>query len=148
MGAAAAAGAPLPVVVVIDPLIGHACGLLNGWIVTTFAVPAIIVTIGTMSLYRGICYIALRDQAYRTYPEGFEYFGQGYVSWVVSVEFCLFLDLALIFRLVLHKTAFGCRVYAIGNNPTAALISGIDVARHRLVLFALVGLMAGRAWRS
>jgi rhamnose transport system permease protein len=145
MGAAAAAGAPLPVVVVMGPLVGLACGLLNGWIVTTFAVPAIIITIGTMTLYRGICFIALRDQAYRTYPEGFEYFGQGYVFWVVSFEFCLFLVLALIFGLVLHKTAFGRRVYAIGNNPTAALFSGIDVARHRLVLFALVDLMAGLA---
>lgn len=145
MGAAAAAGAPLPVVAVIGPLVGLACGLLNGWIVTTFAVPAIIVTIGTMSLYRGIAYIALGDQAYRTYPPGFDYFGQGYVFWVVSFEFCLFVLLTVAFGVLLHRTVFGRRVYAIGNNPTAALFSGIDVQRHRLVLFALVGLMAGLA---
>jgi ribose/xylose/arabinose/galactoside ABC-type transport system permease subunit len=65
MGAAAAAGAPLPVLIVVGPLVGLACGLLNGWLVTRFSVPAIIVTIGTMSLYRGISFIALGDQAYR-----------------------------------------------------------------------------------
>src|SRR4051812_7005684 len=64
---AAAAGAPLPVLIVVGPLVGLACGLLNGWLVTRFSVPAIIVTIGTMSLYHGISFIALGDQAYRTY---------------------------------------------------------------------------------
>src|SRR4051794_28349547 len=127
MGAAAAAGAPLPVLVVVGPLIGLVCGTFNGWLVTRFSVPAIIVTIGTMSLYRGISFIALGDQAYRTYPDGFDYFGQGYVFWVVSFEFFLFLVLTVAFGLVLHKTAFGRRIYVIGNNPTAALFSGIDV---------------------
>jgi rhamnose transport system permease protein len=145
MGAAAAAGAPLPVLIVVGPLVGLACGLLNGWLVTRFSVPAIIVTIGTMSLYRGISFIALGDQAYRTYPDGFDYFGQGYVFWVVSFEFFLFLVLTAAFGWVLHKTAFGRRIYAIGNNPTAALFSGIDVQRHRLILFSLVGLMSGLA---
>jgi rhamnose transport system permease protein len=145
MGAAAAAGAPMPVLLVVGPAVGLACGLLNGWLVTRFAVPAIIVTIGTMSLYRGISYIALGDQAYRTYPDGFDYFGQGYVFWVVSFEFCLFVVLTVLFGVLLHKTSFGRRVYAIGNNPTAALFSGIDVERHRLLLFGLVGLMSGLA---
>jgi rhamnose transport system permease protein len=57
-----AAGAPLPVLIVVGPLVGLACGLLNGWLVTRFSVPAIIVTIGTMSLYRGISFIALDDR--------------------------------------------------------------------------------------
>jgi len=145
MGAAAVAGAPAPVLLLIGPLVGMACGLLNGWVVTRFAVPAIIVTIGTMSLYRGISYIALGDQAYRQYPPGFDYFGQGYAFWIVPFEFCVFLVLAVVFGVVLHKTDFGRRIYAVGNNPTAALFSGIDVERHRLILFALVGLMSGLA---
>lgn len=145
MGAAAAAGAPMPVLLVIGPVVGLACGLLNGWLVTRFAVPAIIVTIGTMSLYRGISYIALGDQAYREYPDGFDYFGQGYAFWIVPFEFCVLLLLAVVFGVLLHKTNFGRRVFAIGNNPTAALFSGIDVERHRLLLFALVGLMSGLA---
>jgi rhamnose transport system permease protein len=145
MGAAAAAGASAPVLFVLGPLVGLVCGYFNGWLVTTFAVPSIIVTIGTMSLYRGLCYIALGDQAYKTYPPGFDYFGQGYVVGVISFEFCLFLILTVIFGLVLHRTSFGRRVFAIGNNPTAALFSGVDVQRYRLILFVLVGLFSGLA---
>ena len=145
MGAAAAAGAPMAVLILVGPLVGLACGLLNGWLVTRFAVPALIVTIGTMSLYRGIAYIALGDQAYRTYPEGFDFLGQGYAFWIVPFEFCVFLVLALAFGVALHRTSFGRKIFALGNNPVAALFSGIDVARHRLILFALVGLMSGLA---
>ena len=145
MGAAAAAGLPTGALVVVGLAVGTACGLFNGWLVTTFGVPAIIVTIGTMSLFRGICYIVLGEQAYRTYPESFAYFGQGYVWGPLTFEFALFLGLTLVFGLLLHRTSFGRRIYAIGNNPTAALFSGVDVGRHRLVLFGLVGLMSGLA---
>lgn len=145
MGAAAAAGLPTGALVVVGLSVGTACGLFNGWLVTTFGVPAIIVTIGTMSLFRGICYIVLGEQAYRTYPESFAYFGQGYVWGPLTFEFALFLGLTLVFGLLLHRTSFGRRIYAIGNNPTAALFSGVDVGRHRLVLFGLVGLMSGLA---
>ena len=87
MGAAAAAGAPTLALVPLGALVGLACGALNGWLVTRFAVPALIVTIGTMSLYRGIAFIVLGDQAYRSYPPGFAFLGQGYlaVNWEASV---------------------------------------------------------------
>ena len=98
-----------------------------------------------MSLYRGIAYIVLGDGVYRNYPDGFAFFGQGYVWGVLSFEFVLFLVLAAIFGVLLHKTTFGRRIYAIGNNPTAALFSGINVKRHRLFLFTLVGMFAGIA---
>ncbi len=145
MGAAAAAGAPTPMLVVIGLVVGALCGACNGWLVTFFGVPALIVTIGTMSLYRGIAYIVLGEQAYKNYPDSFAYFGQGYVAWVLSFEFVLFLALSLIFWVFLHRTSFGRRIFAIGHNPTAALFSGIDVARHRLIVFTLVGLMCGVA---
>jgi rhamnose transport system permease protein len=63
----------------------------------------------------------------------------------LSFEFALFILLAAAFTFLLHKTNFGRRTYAIGNNPTGAWFSGINVKRHNLVLFALVGLMAGLA---
>jgi rhamnose transport system permease protein len=108
-------------------------------------VPSIVVTIGTMSLYRGIAYVVLGDQVYRTYPPGFDYFGQGYVFWVVSFEFALFVVLAVIFGVTLHRTVFGRQIYAIGNNAVAAQFSGIRVDRIRRILFILTGLMSGVA---
>ncbi|HJS85308.1 MAG TPA: ABC transporter permease [Acetobacteraceae bacterium] len=145
MGAAAVAGAPTGVLAVIGLLVGLASGAFNGWLVTTFGAPSIIVTIGTMSLFRGISYIVLGDQVYNSYPEAFAYFGQGYVAWVLSFEFCLFVALTVAFGLLLHRTSFGRRVFAIGNNATAALFAGIDVRRYRMSLFMLVGLLAGLA---
>ncbi len=146
MGAAATAvGAGPPELLLIGLAVGLLAGLVNGWLVTRFQLPSIVVTIGTMSLYRGISYIILGDQAYGSYPAGFEYFGQGYVVWVFSFEFLLFLALALVFGILLHKTSFGRRTFAIGQAPEAARFAGIDVERHKLILFALVGLMSGLA---
>jgi rhamnose transport system permease protein len=59
--------------------VGLLCGLFNGILVTRFNLSSIVITIGTMSLYRGITYILLGDQALNHYPESFAWFGQGYV---------------------------------------------------------------------
>lgn len=145
MGAAAQAGAGVPVLVLTGLGVGVLCGAFNGVLVTRFGLPSIVVTIGTMSLFRGISYIVLGDQAYRSYPPGFAFFGQGYVAWVISFEFVLFAVLALAYGILLHRTTFGRAVLAIGNNPTGALFSGIRVARVKFVLFLMTGLMAGVA---
>ena len=145
MGAAAAAGAGVPVLVIIGLAVGLACGAVNGVLVTRMGLPSIVVTIGTMSLFRGISYIVLGDQAYRTYPAEFAYFGQGYVWWVISFELVLFFVLAAIYAVVLHLTNFGRAVYAIGNNAVGAEFSGIRVARVKFILFLLTGLMSGIA---
>ena len=65
--------------------------------------------------------------------------------WVVSFELVLFLGCALIYYFLLHRTNFGRRVFAIGNNPVAARFSGVRVARIKFVLFCLTGLMSGIA---
>jgi rhamnose transport system permease protein len=145
MGAAATTGANPATLVVIGLAVGLAAGAVNGFIVTRFKIPSIVVTIGTMSLFRGIAYVVLGDQVYRTYPPGFDWFGQGYVWWVFSFEFVLFLGLAVIFGIVLHRTVFGRRIYTIGNNPVAAQFSGVRVDRIRFILFLLTGLMSGLA---
>ncbi|AZQ65962.1 ABC transporter permease [Silicimonas algicola] len=145
MGAAVQAGAGTPVLVGIGLGTGLACGAVNGILVTRMGLPSIVVTIGTMSLFRGISYIALGDKVYKGYPSDFGYFGQGYVWWVFSFELVLFAILAVVYGVLLHKTNFGRAVYAIGNNPTAALFSGIRVQRVKFILFLLTGLMSGIA---
>ena len=81
MGAAASVGVGTPGLVAIALATGLACGAFNGLLVTRMGLPSIVVTIGTMSLFRGISYIVLGDGAYRDYPSDFSYFGQGYVFW-------------------------------------------------------------------
>lgn len=145
MGVALQFGADTPTLVVVGMLTGLICGAFNGALVTKLGLPSIVVTIGTMSLFRGISFIILGDKAYKGYPESFAYFGQGYVYWVISFEFVLFLGLALVYYVLLHKTNFGRYIYAIGNNPIAAQFSGVRVARVKFVLFCLTGIMAGVA---
>jgi rhamnose transport system permease protein len=145
MGAAVQAGAGTPVLIIVGIGAGLICGAFNGVLVTRWGLPSIVVTIGTMSLFRGISYIVLGDQAYRGYPSEFSFFGQGYVWWVISFEFVLFAIIALTYAVILHQTNFGRAVYAIGNNPTGALFSGIRVQRVKFILFLMTGLMSGIA---
>ena len=145
MGLAAQAGAGTPMLVVVGISVGIVAGLVNGAIVTRFAVPAIVVTIGTMSLYRGISYVILGDTSLSGYPSDFWILGQGYAYGLIPYEFILFLILAVIMAFVLHGTVIGRNIYAIGNNPTAAKFSGIPVDRYRLCLFTLNGAFAGLA---
>ncbi|MBY5357968.1 ABC transporter permease [Rhizobium leguminosarum] len=145
MGAAAQVGIGTPGLVAIGIGTGFACGIFNGVLVSVLKLPSIVVTIGTMSLFRGISYIVLGDQAYGKYPADFAYFGQGYVVWVFSFEFVLFIVLAILFAVLLHATNFGRQVYAIGNNDFAARFSGIPVERVKFILFLLTGVMSGIA---
>ena len=145
MGLALQYGAGTPALVAIGIGTGIACGAFNGFLVTGLKLPSIVVTIGTMSLFRGISFIILGDQSYKGYPASFSWFGQGYVWWVISFELVLFLVCAAIYFVVLHRTNFGRRVFAIGNNATAAQFSGVRVDRIKFVLFCLTGLMSGLA---
>jgi rhamnose transport system permease protein len=137
--------------------IGLLCGAFNGALVTRFRLPSIVVTIGTMSLFRGLTQVILGDQALRTYPQPFLDLGQSYfipmtetnIPWLfippVPLSFLIFLVLAVIFGIVLHKTAVGRRLFAIGSNPVAARFSGVPVDRLRFLLFALSGMLSGLA---
>jgi rhamnose transport system permease protein len=145
MGLVMTAGAGVPVIVLTGIATGLFCGAVNGALVAGLGLPSIVVTIGTMSLFRGIAFIVLGDQAFTGYPPAFGYFGQGYVGWVISFELVLFAGAAVVYWALLQRTSFGRMVYAIGNNATAARFSGIRVDRVRFILFLLTGLMSGIA---
>ncbi|MBT0959041.1 ABC transporter permease [Alphaproteobacteria bacterium KMM 3653] len=145
MGLAMQHGAGTPELVTIGLIVGLLCGAFNGFFVTVLGLPSIVVTIGTMSLFRGISYIILGDDSFRGYPSSFAWFGQGYIYWVFTVEMLFFVIIAVAYAVLLHKTNFGRAVYAIGNNPTGAMFSGIRVQRIKFILFLLTGLMSGIA---
>ena len=145
MGLALQYGADTPVLVAVGVGVGIVCGAFNGFLVTVLKLPSIVVTIGTMSLFRGVAFIVLGDQSFKGYPKSFSWFGQGYVWWVISFELVLFLVCAAIYWVLLHRTNFGRRIFAIGNNDVAAQFSGVRVDRIKFILFCLTGLMSGIA---
>ncbi|MCY4744490.1 ABC transporter permease [Pelomonas sp. UHG3] len=152
MGLAMQAGAPLPMMVLAALATGAACGALNGWLVTRRGLPSIVVTIGTLSLYRGLALVLLGDQAITGYPEALSVLGNGTlgeligVEWlIVPIEFAIALLFAVGVAVWMHRTVHGRRVYAIGSNPVAARFSGIAADRYRLGLFVFAGLAAALA---
>ena len=127
-------------------LLGTVGGMLNGYLIAKIRLPALVVTLGTYAFYRGLAYGFLGDQAARGYPEAFTYFGQGKVfGSLVPFSVALFLFMAVVFGLVLHRTTFGRYLYSIGNNENATNYSGIPVAKIKFILYTLSGFMASLA---
>jgi rhamnose transport system permease protein len=145
MGFAAQAGADWLVLLLVGVGTGTLCGFLNGFLVVRFAVPSIAITLGTMSLFRGIAQAVLGDTALTAYPESFGNLGQGYALPNLPISFVTFLILAVCVGVFLARTRWGRNLYAIGNNPDAARFSGIPVNQYRLALFTFSGTLAGLA---
>ncbi|MBP8214102.1 MAG: ABC transporter permease [Propionivibrio sp.] len=152
MGLAKNAGAGPMLIVLVGLGSGALCGALNGFLITRFALPSIVVTIGTLSLYRGTALVILGDGAITGYPPALSTLGNGYIGdliglpWLqIPIEFAIFVIAAIIIGVVLHKTIIGRRIYSIGANPIASRFSGIAVNRYRLMLFIFVGTFAGLA---
>jgi rhamnose transport system permease protein len=145
MGLGAAQGLGTASVAGIGLGTGLLAGCVNGALVTLGRVPAIVATIGTMTLFRGAAYAVLGDRVLKDYPDSFAAFGQGYLIGPVSIELALFIVFALLFGLFLHKTRWGRAIFAIGANPVASRFAGLAVNRYRFALFALTGLFSGLA---
>ena len=132
--------------VAVALIVSVLAGLLNGVLIAKMRLPALAVTLGTLSFYRGLAYVLLGDQAARDYPPEFTYLGQGTLgNTQIPFSLLLFAVLALVFGLVLHKTTFGRYLYAIGNNEAATRYSGVPVARIKIIIFVLSAVMAAIA---
>ncbi|MCE1253326.1 MAG: ABC transporter permease [Anaerolineae bacterium] len=127
-------------------ILGTLGGLLNGTLIAKLKLPPLVVTLGTYAFYRGIAYVMLGDQAARNYPAEFTYLGQGKIpGTLIPFSVLLFIVLAIIFSLILHKTAFGRYLFTIGNNENASHFSGVPVDAVKMSIYALSGFMAALA---
>jgi len=139
-------GVPLAVAIPLVIGLGALGGLLNGLLVTAVRLPSLVVTLGTLALFRGLALITLGSQAVSTFPPEFNAFGFGnvpgtFIPWPLVV----FAVLAVVLGILLHGTTFGRRIYAVGKNPEAARFSGIRVGRLKTGLFVLSGTVAALA---
>ncbi|MFL9891026.1 ABC transporter permease [Paraburkholderia sp. RL17-381-BIF-C] len=139
-------GLPMPLVIVLVLIAGSLAGLLNGLVIVKLNLPSLAVTIGTLALFRGLAYVLLGDQAVADFPAAYTAFGMDTVgSSFIPLPFVIVIVGAVVFTVLLQSTAFGRSLYAIGANPTAAAFSGIEVAKIRLRLFVLSGVMSALA---
>ena len=136
--------APFIVVVFTGLAVGTVCGAINGFILTKFTeLPPMIVTLATQIIFRGIAEIILGSGGSITMSnlDGFNAIG-GKVGKVPYILF-LVLILAVIFALVLGKSTFGRRVYAIGTNRLTAYYSGVHVQKIRMIIYTVMGTVSG-----
>ncbi len=141
-----AAGVPLEVAIPAVLIVGAVGGLLNGVFVALGGLPSLVVTLGTLALFRGMALIVLGPRGVSDFPPTFTELGFGHVpGTLIPWPFVIFLGLALVLGVVLHRTWVGRQIYAIGRNTGAARFSGVRVTRVRIGLFMLIGLIAAVA---
>lgn len=126
-------------------IFGGLLGLLNGVLVTTLRLPAIIVTLGTFSMFQGLSLVVNNSRAVVPPNQESSYFTaiSAKLFGVLPVPAAVFLVLAVVMHLVLHRSRFGYRVQAVGSNPEAAELAGISNARVRLQTLVLMGAICG-----
>lgn len=121
-------------IILISLALGALFGLFNGLIVTRMRIPAFIATLATMNIIRGLA---------RYWSNGISMpYGPGLVP---AVPFCTFIVLVIIFSILMNRTRFGRQIYAIGDNATAAHLSGINVKRIKTIAFMLCAMLSSIA---
>ncbi len=146
VGVLVQAGWSLPLAALVAVLVGAGCGLLNGYLVAYVGLPSLAVTIGTLALFRGIAVGLLGTKAVTDFPDRWTSLATDRIS---GTQFPLvtipIVVLIAGFAVLLHATPFGRGVYDIGRSIDTAHFSGVAVARTKLVLFLLSGVVSAFA---
>jgi rhamnose transport system permease protein len=141
---AALPGLPLPLLILCALLIGLLLGAINGLLVWKLDMPSIVVTLGTLTIYRGATFLLSggawvnADQmspAFINFQRG-SLLGLPVLSWIAILVIAAFW-------LVMTRTPLGRSIYAIGVNPTASVYAGINVGRTKFIAFCISGMVAG-----
>lgn len=127
--------------IVIALVVGAIGGSLNGFLVAQVGLPSIAVTIGTLTMFRGIAEVLLGQSEVSGFPPSLETVGISPIFLHLAYPFFFFLVLAAIYWVVVHRTAFGRSLYAIGLNTEAAFFAGIRVKRTKFLLYVVSGVI-------
>lgn len=134
---------PIALAAGIALLLGLAGGALNGSLIARFNLPPLIVTLATFSLFRGVAEGMTRGiENYSGFAPGFLFLGQGYIGGIFPTQLILLVVAVAACAWVLHRTAFGRSLYAIGHSPEGARYAGIDVGRKLFLVYLFSGLAA------
>lgn len=125
-------------------LVGASCGLVNGLLVTVTKMPSFIATLGTMSAFGGITLELMHGNPIAVLDSGFDHIGQ---SKLAGIPLPVYITIAIfvIFGVILARTRFGRFVYASGDNPEAAALSGVPVNRVKVMAFVISGVLSAVA---
>ena len=139
-----AAGHGWPLALLAALGVGLACGFVQGLAITRLKVPPFVVTLGGLSAFRGAALLFAGGGPISGFSAEYTWWGQGKVG-PVPVPVIIFLAFAVLAHVVLRYTRFGRHVYAVGGNPEAARLAGLNVGRITLSVYVIIGFFAGLA---
>jgi rhamnose transport system permease protein len=140
------AGLPTAVAIVIGLAVGAVAGLINGVLTVAFGLPSLVVTVGTLGLFRGLAYIMLESRSISDLPQGFATFAQANIPGTYfPYTFVLFLVIAGVAGILLQRGTTGRKTYAVGSSAAVSRFSGIRVQRIKRNLFIFSGTVAALA---
>ncbi|HEL0233490.1 TPA: ribose ABC transporter permease [Streptococcus equi subsp. zooepidemicus] len=137
-------GLPVPVAIVLAICLGGLFGILNGLLIAYGKLAPFIVTLATMTIFRGATLVYTNGNPVTKGLSDsflFQFLGQGYIVGIPFPVILMFL-VFVILAILLHKTAFGKAVYALGGNEKAAYISGIKLNKVKIIIYTISGMMA------
>lgn len=137
-------GVPFLVAILAALCTGALCGAINGFLITRFReLFPMIITLATQTIFRGISYIILKDQAMGGFPRWFTNIGYGTIPGTnIPINLVCFLAMAALFYVYIHHTMSGRRIFAMGTNVTACRYSGVRTRKIKFLVFTLNGLLA------
>lgn len=130
---------PFIVILLVCCVVGVVCSSFNATIENKFNLPPFLVTLAMQQIFRGTLMLLSNGTPIPNLHEGIIYLGQGYLFGVIPVSVALMLTFILVGHIIFSRTQFGRNVIAVGGNPEAARVSGIDVKKTRVQVAALLG---------
>lgn len=138
----AKAGFPVVLAILGGILVGAACGLVNGLLVSVAGLNPFIATLGMLSVARGLVYIPTNAKSVFGVPDSFRLLGQGVIG-SIPIPIIVVAVVAVAGYVVLARTKLGRYAYAMGSNREAARLSGIPIRRYLTVVYVISGALAG-----
>jgi ribose/xylose/arabinose/galactoside ABC-type transport system permease subunit len=133
---------PIWVAILAGILVGAVVGMINGTLIVKTRVPPFIITLGMMGLARGAALVITKGSSISGFPEQYLPIGQGFVFNLIPIPVVIAVVLAVIVHIILSRTTFGRRIYLLGSNEEAALLSGINVNRMKVAIFTICSALA------
>ena len=143
--AAFESGLPLPIAILLALGIGVGFGLINGYFVAVVGLSSLAVTLAGYIGFRGLARLLVQDRSVGDFPEWFTDLGQRGLIGPVTLSILIYFVLAILATIVLHFSGLGRLTYVIGNSASVARFSGVSVARTRMIIFMMSGLVASLA---
>ena len=137
-------GIPVPLAVLIGLGVAALIGVFNAWLVAKVGVNALIATLGTMTIVRGVSLYLWEGRPVSQVPESFRAIGQGKLLGI-PIPAIILLVLVVIFDILMRRGSWFRQLYFVGSSERAARLSGINVTQVRFITFVLVGVLAGAA---